>query len=649
VSPRAAVAAELLARARADQVATLYARSHLTTLSMGLGALIFCAVMWREVAAGAMLAWLVLIALNQAWRTALARAWRRARPGVAAALRWGRYWAVGSAAAGALWGIAAWVAFPASAAQEALLIVCLFGVVLGGLNLTAVYRPSFYAFVLPALIPLIVRVALPGDIVHAYTAVVMTVVLLFVLIFGQRVNDVLTQSLAIRYENADLIGELRARTCAAQEARAAAEAANRAKSQLLAAASHDLRQPLHALGLYVAALAAQARDSAWRELVQSVQVAADTLDGDFEQLLDFSRLEAGALTPQPSDVALAPLLARVAVDLAPQAAARGLTLRVVPTRLAVHTDAQIFARIVRNLVANAIRYTREGGIVVGARRSGANVRVDIVDTGSGIAPEHLARIFDDFYQVAPQSGAARTSGGMGLGLAIVRRFATLLGHRVAVDSRLNRGSRFSVTAPRVAAPGARLLRARAAPSPLRVVRADALSGCLVVVIDDDRAAVAAMRVLFALWNADVAGGRDASAALAACGDSERYPDLIVADLHLDGGACGIAAVERLRAEFGVAIPALIVSGDTGASACARVREAGLALLPKPVSAPALAAAAGALVGEAMHSPHTWPPTTAASRAIARGATEGGGPARGRGGVAAPENPAAGPLIVRATP
>jgi len=124
------VSAELIARARADQVATLYARGHLTTLSMGLGALIFCAVMWSHVALGAMVAWLGLIALNQTWRSMLARTWNRSRPGIAAAARWGRYWWTGSMVAGALWGLAAWVAFPASPAQEALLIVCLFGVVL---------------------------------------------------------------------------------------------------------------------------------------------------------------------------------------------------------------------------------------------------------------------------------------------------------------------------------------------------------------------------------------------------------------------------------------------------------------------------------------------------------------------------------------
>ena len=164
--------------------------------------------------------------------------------------------------------------FPASPAHQALLIVCLFGAVLGGLNLTAVYKPSFYGFVLPALVPLIVRVALVGDPVHFFMArrderrarVRASA-------FGHQLNDVLTRSLAIRYENVDLIDELQLRTRSALDARAAAESANRAKSQLLAAASHDLRQPLHALGLYVAALSARAREAEWRPLVDHVESA----------------------------------------------------------------------------------------------------------------------------------------------------------------------------------------------------------------------------------------------------------------------------------------------------------------------------------------------------------------------------------------
>jgi signal transduction histidine kinase/CheY-like chemotaxis protein len=595
MSMLAGVAPPLLARARADQVATLYKRWHLTSLSMALGALILCAVMWDHVALGAVVVWLLLIAVNQTWRAVLARAWRRAQPGIAAAPRWGRYWAAGSMVAGALWGIAAWVTFPASPPHEALLIVCLFGVALGGLNLTAVYRPSFYGFVLPALVPLIIRVALVGDSVHLFTAGVMSVVLAFVLGFGHHLNDVLTQSLAMRYENVDLIGELRERTRAAHEARAAAETANRAKSQLLAAASHDLRQPLHALGLYVAALAARARDPEWRSMVGSVQAAAEALDLQFAQLLDLSRLEAGAWRPKRSTVALGPLLAGIACEFAPQAAARGLALTVVRTRLAVDSDPELLARVVRNLAANAVRYTREGGIVIGARRRGARVSIEVVDTGVGIALEHQLRIFDEFYQVENPLAADRRAGGMGLGLAIVRRLADMLRHEIELSSCAGRGSRFAVVAPRAALGVARPPARRATHASSAITGVDSLAGALVAVIDDDPAAVDAMRALFATWGANVAGGAHASEVLAACGELARYPDLLVADLRLGNGACGVDVVTQLREELGVPIPALVVSGDTGEAAERRVRDAGLAMLQKPVVAAKLAEAARALL------------------------------------------------------
>ena len=306
----ATIAPALLARARADQVATLYAHGHLTSWSMGLGALILCAAMWNEVALKWMVIWCALIALNQLWRAALVHAYRRIRPGADATPRWGRYWATGSALAGSLWGAAGVTMFPEAPAHQALLIVCLFGAALGGLNLTAVYKPSFYGFVLPALVPLIVRVALVGDPVHFLIAGVTSVVLAFVIGFGHQLNDVLTRSLVIRYENVDLIDELKLRTRSAVDARAAAESANRAKSQLLAAASHDLRQPLHALGLYVAALSARAREAEWRPLVDHVESAAGALEMQFAQLIDLSRLDAGVLVPERAPVPLGPLFTR---------------------------------------------------------------------------------------------------------------------------------------------------------------------------------------------------------------------------------------------------------------------------------------------------------------------------------------------------
>ncbi len=583
----------VLARARADQVAQLYAGWHRTSLSMLLGAALLCLVLWDQTSPWYIAGWIALIVANQAWRGRLAHAWRRQRPGLAATLRWGRYWSAGSTLAGALWGLAALVMYPSSAPHEALLIVCLFGVVLGGLNLTAVYRSSFYGFALAALVPLIVRVALAGDQVHLYTALVMTVVLGFILAFGHQLNDVLTRSLAMRYENVDLIAELRTKSRAADDARAAAERTNHATSQLLAAASHDLRQPLHALGLYAAALAARATDAALRPLVANVQRAVAALESQFEQLLDLSRLEAGALRPAPVRVALAPLLARVAAEQRPHAQAKGLALRVSGTTLAVVSDPALLERIVRNLVSNAIRYGDAGGVLLGARRRGAEVAIDVIDTGIGIAPEHHARIFEEFFQVRT-TRSSRAQSGMGLGLAIVRRLAALLGHRVEVASRVGRGSRFRVLAPAAAQRPARCTARSAA---MRTTRANThgIVGALVAVVDDDPAAVDAMTVLFETWGARVAGGCDADVVLEALAAAEGYPDLVVADLRLTDGATGIDVVRRLRDELGVNVPALLVSGDLSPAAERDARAAGLVLLDKPVVPAVLHATATALI------------------------------------------------------
>jgi signal transduction histidine kinase len=594
MSPLATLAPSILARARVDQVAQIYAGWHRTSTSMLLGAMLLCFVFREQVSPWLMLGWVLLIVANQIWRGALVRAWTRAQPGVDAAPRWGRYWTIGATIAGSLWGLAALVTYPPSAPHQGLLIVCLFGVVLGSLRLTAVYRPTFYGFVLPALAPLIVRVALEGDQVHLYTALVMTVVLAFILAYGHSVNNLLTRSLAMRYENLDLIAELKGQSRAAHEARSAAESANRAKSQLLAAASHDLRQPLHALGLYTAALAARATEAQWLPLVGNVQRSAAALESQFEQLLDLSRLEAGGLTAENARVNLHPLLTRIGSEMTAQAEGKQIALRVLPTRLWVVSDPALLERVVRNLVVNAIRYTQRGGVLVGARRRNGQIAIDVVDTGVGIAAEDREHIFEEFYQVR-DGRSSRAHAGMGLGLAIVRRLAALLGHRIEVASRIGRGSRFRVLLPPAPEATARLaVRACRVASPSRA-GATALAGALVAVIDDDSDAVDAMSALFGTWGATVAGGGDTATLLETLGTLERYPDLIVADLRLAGSETGIMAVGKLRNEFGFAVPAMLVSGDTAACAASEARAAGLVLLPKPVVPTVLQAVATALI------------------------------------------------------
>jgi signal transduction histidine kinase/CheY-like chemotaxis protein len=567
----------LTARVRADQIATLFTQWWRTTASMLLGASILTVVMWGTAPPHLFAAWLAAIIANQAWRHQLARRYRAVAPAPLERQRWGHAWALGSTIAGALWGVAAVTLFvPGDIGHQSLLIVCLFGVALGGVDLTAVYKPSFYGFVLPALGPLILRVAYTGDQVHVFLASVMLVVLAFILRSGRNLNALMAQSLAIRYENLDLIRELQAQTAAADAARASAEEANRGKTQFLAAASHDLRQPLHAMGLLAAALSAKVREPAARDIVGSIKLSVEALERLFSALMDISKLDAGGVAPARAPVALAALFGRIERQFAPLAASRGLRLAVVQTRAWVDSDAVLLERIVANLVANALNYTERGGAVVGVRRRAGKLWIDVVDSGIGIAAGDRDRIFDEFYR----AGTGRVSGrqGMGLGLAIVRRLARLLDHPFVLASAPERGSRFSVAVQRVAPDRAAI----ASPCPPRPAAMNSLAGAVVAVIDDEPAVVDGMSACFAQWQATVVGAASADEIVEALGDAGRYPDLIIADYRLADGVRGTEVVERLRDEFGVDVPAMLVSGDASPDAIALMHASRLDVLLKPV-------------------------------------------------------------------
>jgi signal transduction histidine kinase len=578
----AALAPTLAERVRADQIETLFTQWRRTTTSMMLGGLILTVVMWGTAPPVAFAAWLAAIAVNQAWRYQLARRYRAAAPAAGARSRWGVAWASGSTIAGALWGTAGVALFvPGDIGHQALLIVCLFGVILGGINLTSVYKPSFYGFVLPALVPLIVRVALGGDQVHEFIAAVMLVVLAFILRFGHGLNDLMAQSLAIRYENIDLIRELQAQTAAADAARAAAEAANRGKTQFLAAASHDLRQPLHAMGLFAAALSAKVREPEVRDIVASIDMSVEALERLFSALMDISKLDAGAVTPAPAPFPLAPLFARLERQFAPLAAAQRLRLVIVRTSIWIDSDAVLLERILANLIANAVRYTERGGVLLGVRRRGGRLWIDVLDSGIGITAVERERIFDEFYRAEATRG--RGGQGMGLGLAIVRRLARLLDHPLEFASTPGHGSRFSMAVPRASVSVEAVARRR----DVLAVGTSLLAGTRIAVIDDEAAVVDGMRAWLAQWGASVVGAASGDEVLAALGEAGAYPDLIVADYRLVDGELGTDVIARLRHELGLQIPALLVSGDASAEAFAAMRGCALDVLLKPVLPEAL--------------------------------------------------------------
>ncbi|MFO1398545.1 MAG: ATP-binding protein [Burkholderiales bacterium] len=357
-------------------------------------------------------------------------------------------------------------------------------------------------------------------------------------------------------------------------ARDAAETANRAKTRFLAAASHDLRQPLHALGLFATRLAERVRAPEEAALAQRILTSVTSLDSLFAALLDISRLEAGAVAAAPRAVALAPLLDRMANDFAPEAIERNLRFAVVPTRLAVHSDPVLLERIVRNLIANALFYTRSGGVVIGARRRGpGRVAIEVWDTGPGIAGADVERIFEEFYQVGNQE--RDRARGLGLGLAIVQRLARLLGHDVEVQSTVGRGSVFRVVARTAPADAV-------APDEHAAIVPDALAGHRILVVEDEEAVREGMRQTLEAWGCAplIAAGVDDAVTLACAGAA---PDAVVVDYRLPGGRDGLAAIAAVRAACQREIPAVIVSGESSSAELARVQAAGIPLLQKPAS------------------------------------------------------------------
>jgi len=358
------------------------------------------------------------------------------------------------------------------------------------------------------------------------------------------------------------------------------EIANTYKSHFLASASHDLRQPLHALNLFVAQLQGEANPAERSRLTGRIDAAVAAMNELFEALLDMTKLEAGILKPNPAQFPVGRLLDRIETTFADAARNKGLSLRVVGSGAWVSSDPILLERILLNLVSNAVRYTDQGGVVIGCRRRGERLRIDVYDTGAGITEDQQQRIFGEFYQLA---GTAQDRGdGLGLGLAIVDRLCDLLGYSVELVSRPGRGSRFSVLVPLAACP-------HAAPS-MHVPQPDIedpARGKRVIVIDDDALVLDGMRGILQSWGCQVQTAASGAAALAGLSRNGKPPDLIISDTRLADGKTGIEAISHLRAAIGAPIPAFVITGDTAPE---RLREAsveGLHLLHKPVSPMAL--------------------------------------------------------------
>ncbi|HUD87444.1 MAG TPA: PAS domain-containing hybrid sensor histidine kinase/response regulator [Xanthobacteraceae bacterium] len=367
-----------------------------------------------------------------------------------------------------------------------------------------------------------------------------------------------------------------------ERAKAEADDANVSKTRFVAAASHDILQPLNAARLYVTSLIERQRAGAGEDadLVQNIDASLEAVEEIFAALLDISRLDTGAMKPEMADFRIDELLHRLDVEFAPLARAKGLALRFMPCSLTVRSDRRLLRRLLQNFVSNAIKYTPAGSVLVGCRRRGGKLRIDVYDTGIGIPHGKRRAVFKEFHRL---DQGARVARGVGLGLSIVERIARVLGCEVALLSVVGRGSRFSVEVPR-GKPAA------ATPAVHAAARLDAgrLAGTVALCIDNDRAILDGMQKLLGGWGCRVLTAADLAEALAALEGSGLEPDGLLVDYHLDG-ANGINVIAELRRRLDRDAPAILITADRSRHVREEAQTDGVHLLHKPIKPASLRA------------------------------------------------------------
>jgi len=363
-------------------------------------------------------------------------------------------------------------------------------------------------------------------------------------------------------------------------AKAAADEANVSKTRFLAAASHDILQPLNAARLYVTSLVERQSGGEVARLTGHVDASLEAVEEIIGALLDISRLDTGALKPDIASFRIDELLRQLEVEFAPLAREKGLRLVFVPSSLTVRSDRRLLRRLLQNLVSNAVKYTKAGRVLVGCHRRGRHLRIDVYDTGIGIPKSKQRIVFTEFHRLEQGAKVAR---GLGLGLSIVERIGRVLDHKVRLTSAVERGSHFSVEVP--LAPAAAKPRSRSEPKSVDMRR---LTGMAVLCIDNDLKILDGMKTLLGGWGCRVIAATDLAAAADALRDEKTAPAGLLVDYHLDHGD-GIAAIADLRRRYGSGLPAILVTADRTAAVREAANAQDIQLLNKPIKPAALRA------------------------------------------------------------
>lgn len=562
-----------------EQVAALYASSWISTLADTLLAWALCAIFYWRLRDPMVLLWAGLHFL-QLLRYPLLAAYHRDPQAAQRSEHWARLQVRELMIYSTVWGLAPWLFMPAGdLPMSVLLMLVILGLCSAGVPAVAPRWPSVLSFVVPMVVGLITALAWRGDLVHGFMAACCCIYLGATLHFARQQNRLLTEALLMRFEKQSLAERLELQMVET-------ERLSEEKTRFFAAASHDLRQPLHAITLFGAVLekclAGRPEQVHAARLMDSVRALGLSLD----TMMDVSRIDSGVIVPELQTVNLNSIFQQINAVFSPMAEQKGLQLRFRASPLAVTSDPHLLYRMLVNLVENAIKYTPRGGVLVVARSKGTHVWIDVCDTGVGISNEELAHIFDEFYQ-ANNPGRDRSMGS-GLGLSIVRRLTLLLDHPVTVYSRPKRGSRFRVTLPmaQVGRPTPPLLTAPGSSSapPMPGVTLQVLPK-RVMLLDDESEIGHALTALLKTYDVELTVVRDEMVATDAFIQAAKgLPfDALIFDYRLAGGADGLEVAERLCNRFDPQLPKLMITGETAHRRLQVARKKGINVLQKPTS------------------------------------------------------------------
>lgn len=520
--------------------------------------------LWDSVPKKLVIGWVAAIWLVVATRTLFTRRFLGRERNDAEVLLWRPIAILGAFASGGLYGIGAFLFLPYSDPFQLVFITVLVaGSIASGLASHTPYPPAFAAFSIAVLIPYASGMLMRPESALAWVGALTVVYLLTQLAHARYLARMVTESIRLRYQNAELVEELRGQTQRAEQA-------TLSKSHFLAAASHDLRQPVHALGMFVEAQKEENLAESAERLRRRMAACVHALSKLTDSLLDVSRIEAGTLESRREPTALEPLFRQLEAELGPLAARKGVRLRVRAGRYWVHSDHHFLERILRNLLDNAIKYTDTGSVLMVCRQRGTGLAIEVRDSGQGIEAEEKKRIFQEFYQSGRHHQAF---SGLGLGLAIVKGLSETLGHSINMDSRPEEGSVFRIMLP------------RATPleqhPPTSASQQPSVAGLRLIVIDDDPTILEGIEAVLSRWHCMVAAYRSLDACLQ---DRHRkwQPDLLLVDYHLGGVQTGDDVVQALRAHFNRQVEACLITGETAAQPLRRIRRTGLPVLRKPL-------------------------------------------------------------------